>query len=284
LSAYYLAWTLLEEGKPVADGRVDKLAVPAQSKKVVTLKGFQYPAENGKEYMLNVEFRLKEAEPLLPKDWMVAHEQFQLTEYAYPTVEAIAAAQGAPVAEDVHLACLVLKGGDLTVTWNRWNGWIEYIDVDDTPMMEKGFALKPNFWRAPTDNDMGAGLQRRFAEWKEPGMRLKKEGLKWVKEGNNVVVTAEYELPRLECTLLMKYILTADGQLIVNQSLKAGENKEKKPHLFRFGIHVAQHAIGGVWQFVRHQTVRHSQPPFKVAMFRAGGENGGDEEYQKCPK
>jgi beta-galactosidase len=103
-------------------------------------------------------------------------------------------------------------------------------------MMEKGFALKPNFWRAPTDNDMGAGLQRRFAEWKEPGMRLKKEGLKCVKEGNNVVVTAEYELPRLECTLLMKYILTADGQLIVNQSLKAGENKEKKPHLFRFGM------------------------------------------------
>ncbi len=55
-------------------------------------------------------------------------------------------------------------------------------------------------------------------------------------------------------------------------------------HLFRLGIHAAQHTIGGIGQFVRHQTVRHSQPTFKVAMFRAGGENGGDEEYQKCPK
>ena len=167
---------------------------------------------------------------------MVAHEQFQLTEYAYPTVEAIVAAEGAPVSEDVHLACLILKGGDLTVTWNRWNGWIEYIDVNDTPMMEKGHALKPNFWRAPTDNDFGANLQRRFVDWKEPGLRLKRDSFKWAKEGNNMVVTAEYELPKLEATLLMKYTLTADGQLVVNQSLKAGENKEGKPQLFRFGM------------------------------------------------
>ena len=236
LSNYYLTWTLLEEGKAVANGRVDNLNVPAQGKKVVTLKGFKHPAKNGKEYMLNVEFRLKEAEALLEKDWMVAHEQFQLTEYAYPTVEAITAAEGDAVSEDVHLACLILKGGDLTVTWNRWNGWIEYIDVDDTPMMEKGHALKPNFWRAPTDNDMGAGLQRRFVDWKEPNLRLTKEGLTWSKEGNNMVVTAEYELPRLEATLQMKYILTVDGQLVVNQSLKAGENKEGKPQLFRFGM------------------------------------------------
>ena len=236
LTDYYLAWTLLEEGKEVANGRVDNLAVPAQGKKVVTLKGFKHPAANGKEYMLNVEFRLKEAQPLLAKDYMVAHEQFQLTEYAYPTVEAIAAAEGAPVSEDVHVACLILKGGDLTVTWNRWNGWIEYIDVNDTPMMEKGHALKPNFWRAPTDNDFGANLQRRFVDWKEPGLHLAKEGLTWTREGNNMVVTAQYELRKLEATLVMKYTLTADGQLIVNQSLKAGENKEGKPHLFRFGM------------------------------------------------
>ena len=86
LSDYYLTWTLLEEGKAVANGQVDKLNVPAQSKKVVTLKGFKHPEENGKEYFLNVEFHLKEAQPLLAKDFMVAHEQFQLTEYAYPTV------------------------------------------------------------------------------------------------------------------------------------------------------------------------------------------------------
>ena len=236
LADYYLAWVLLEEGKQVANGQVDNLVVPAQGKKVVTLKGFKHPAENGKEYMLNVEFRLKKAQPLLAKDYMVAHEQFQLTEYAYPTMEAITSAEGDAVSEDVHLACLILKGGDLTVTWNRWNGWIEYIDVNDTPMMEKGHALKPNFWRAPTDNDFGAGLQRRFVDWKNPELRLTEEGLTWTKEGNNVIVTAQYELPKFEATLIMKYTLTADGQLIVNQSLKAGENKEGKPHLFRFGM------------------------------------------------
>ena len=238
LSDYYLTWTLLEEGKPVADGIVDKLIVPAQAKRVVTLKGFKYPAENGKEYMLNVEFRLKHDIPLLKKDWMVAHEQIQISQYDYPTVEEVIAAEGAPVKEDVYVACLILKAGDLAVTWNRRTGWIEYIDVAGISMMEKGYALKPNFWRAPTDNDMGEGadLQRRFVDWKEPAINLKKEGLKWVKEGNNMVVTAEYDLPKLECTLAMKYIVTADGQLLVNQSLKAGEKKDRKPNLFRFGM------------------------------------------------
>ena len=236
LADYYMTWTLLKEGVAVANGKVDKLVVPAQGKKVVTLKGFEFPAENGKEYMLNVEFRLKHDVPLLKKDWMVAHEQFQLTEYDYPTVEEIVATEGTPVTEDVHVACLILKGGNLSVTWNRRNGWIEYIDVDDTPMMEKGYALKPNFWRAPTDNDMGANFQQRFVDWKNPELRMKHDSFKWTKEGNNMVVTAEYEMPKLECTLLMKYTLTADGQLMVNQSLKAGENKDKKPHLFRFGM------------------------------------------------
>ena len=196
LSDYYLTWTLLEEGKPVADGIVDKLIVPAQAKRVVTLKGFNYPAENGKEYMLNVEFRLKHDIPLLKKDWMVAHEQIQISQYDYPTVEEVIAAEGAPVKEDVYVACLILKAGDLAVTWNRRTGWIEYIDVAGISMMEKEYALKPNFWRAPTDNDMGEGadLQRRFVDWKEPAINLKKEGLKWVKEGNNMVVTAEYDL------------------------------------------------------------------------------------------
>jgi beta-galactosidase len=153
-------------------------------------------------------------------------------------VEEVIAAEGAPVKEDVYVACLILKAGDLAVTWNRRTGWIEYIDVAGISMMEKGYALKPNFWRAPTDNDMGEGadLQRRFVDWKEPAINLKKEGLKWVKEGNNMVVTAEYDLPKLECTLAMKYIVTADGQLLVNQSLKAGEKKDRKPNLFRFGM------------------------------------------------
>ena len=236
LSNYYLTWTLLEEGKAVANGKVDNLAVPAQGKKVITLKGFKHPVANGKEYMLNVEFCIKNETAMLEKDFMVAHEQFQLTEYAYPTTEAITAAEGEPVTEDVHVACLILKGGDLTVTWNRWTGWIEYIDINDTPMMEKGYALLPNFWRAPTDNDFGAGLQRNFVDWKEPELRLTKEGLTWTREGNNIIVTAQYEMPKLEATLVMKYTLTADGQLIVNQSLKAGENKKGKPHLFRFGM------------------------------------------------
>lgn len=35
-----------------------------------------------------------------------------------------------------------------------------------------GGTLKPNFWRAVTDNDMGANLQNKLKVWREPKMTL----------------------------------------------------------------------------------------------------------------
>ena len=257
LSKFYLAYTVLADGEPVAQGTLDKLSVPAQGRKVVTLPGFKAPANDGKEYLLNVEFRLKEAEPLMEKDQLVAHEQFALTDYAYPTVEALMAAGGS--AEEViqDNSCVIAQANGLTVTWNRRTGYIDYIDVDGKPMLEEGYSLTPNFWRAPTDNDFGAQLQSRFRVWQNPGFRLRRGGLKVDREGENNVVTADYESRLLEAVLHMKYVVTPDGQLIVSQSLEANvkfENEQpngdrrgrgpvmnvqplqEKPCMFRFGM------------------------------------------------
>ena len=264
LSNYYLCWTVLADGEPVAEGTLDKLPVAAQQKKVVTLPGFKAPTDGDKEYLLTVEFRLKEAEPLMKKDQMVAHEQFNLTEYAYPTVEGIVAeakAKGSvsDVIEDN--SCLIVNAGGMTVTWNRRTGFVDYIDVDGKPMLENGYSLMPNFWRAPTDNDFGANLQTRFRVWENPGLRLKRGSFKGEQQDGSYVVTADYELRMLEAVLHLKYIVTPDGQLIVNQNLEAnvkfeqeqaqaqqgGERRARrpemaveplreKPNLFRFGM------------------------------------------------
>ena len=51
------------------------------------------------------------------------------------------------------LACLTLSAGGMDITWNKATGWIDYIDLDGRPLMQKDASLKPDFWRAPTDND-----------------------------------------------------------------------------------------------------------------------------------
>ena len=58
---------------------------------------------------------------------------------------------------DSTLACLVVQSGKTVVTFNKRTGWIDYLDIDGKPMLEKGYAIRPDFWRAPTDKDYGAG-------------------------------------------------------------------------------------------------------------------------------
>lgn len=235
LKKYKLEWALLADGKVVKNGEIKELNIPAQGRKVFTIKDLNTPADS-KEYLLNIDFKLKDNDVLLEKGYVVAHQQHKLSGYKFPTVEEVSAREGEEIKEDVHVACLILSAGNLDVTFNRWNGFIDYIDVNGKPMFEDGFSLKPNFWRAPTDNDFGAGLQNRFRDWKNPEMRLKKGGFTWEKVGKNVVVKAIYNLPKLEADLTITYTLVPSGELIVNQALTTSANKENKPQLFRFGM------------------------------------------------
>lgn len=59
-------------------------------------------------------------------------------------------------------------------------------------MLKEGGCLAPNFWRAPTDNDFGANLHKKWNAWKNPGLKLLQ--LKTGMENNQAVVRAEYEM------------------------------------------------------------------------------------------
>ena len=101
-------------------------------------------------------------------------------------------------------------------------------------MFEKGYSLKPDFWRAPTDNDYGAGLQNNFAAWKNPQYNLK--SFKCTDNGQNKSVEAVYDMPGVSATLTMVYTLTPQGELLVDQKLDVNEQAQNKPSMMRFGM------------------------------------------------
>ncbi len=111
---------------------------------------------------------------------------------------------------------------------------MDYLDIDGQPVFEKGFSLKPDFWRATTDNDYGAGIQHKLAAWKQPEMKL--ISLTDSAKGGMHTVTARYEMPGVKANLQLAYTLTADGKLIINQKLDVDENAQQQPQLPRFGM------------------------------------------------
>lgn len=242
-----LEWRLLENGEVVAEGRNEKLEADPQTRTTVKLNGYKLPQTQG-EVTLQLYYRLKADRQLLKSGYAVARQEFLLQPYTFPTTEELLIARpvhtlsivpgkktpGVEVKKEEQLACLTLSAGGMQVTFNKQTGFIDYIDVDGTPMLEDGYSLKPDFWRAPTDNDYGANLQNRFGAWRNPSYRL--TAFNEELNGLNRQVTAEYDVPEVNAKLKLTYILTTNKQLIVTQELKVDKGAKDQPQLPRFGM------------------------------------------------
>ena len=231
-----LNWELRRNGCRVSSGAETDINVPAQGHQQMRLKGFSLPQQQDGEYTLVVKY-LVTNDPYLQPGHVLAEQEFVVNQYQFPTVQCLTkSAEGKPaVGKDEQLACITLKTDRMAVTFNRNNGWIDFIDVDGRPMLEEGYSLQPDFWRAMTDNDAGADLGRRLELWKNPKLNLKQ--ISEEADGKNRIVKASYEMPELQADLTLTYTLTPDSRLVVTQSLKThAADAKKMPHLFRFGM------------------------------------------------
>ena len=101
--------------------------------------------------------------------------------------------------------------GRLEATFNRRTGFIDYLDYNGQALLQPGHGVRPNFWRALTDNDYGAGFARMFANWRSPELKLQE--LTFHPSG----VTAVYDMPQLYCTLQLEYTIKPDSLLITEK-------------------------------------------------------------------
>ncbi len=245
LSNVVLQWVLEVEGQEVARGFNDNLEVKAQQRAVVRLNGYKPVEAGGKEVSLIVRYSEKKASPLMPAHYDIARQQFMLNGYVFPSLPELGSLAvpektkgSAPVqpavAKEEQLACLTLSAGGMDVTWSKSTGFVDYIDVNGKPMMEKGYSLMPEFWRPATDNDYGAGIQRRLGAWRSPHMKLEKFSDEVV--GNSRRVTANYDMPSVKGKLCLVYTLNPEGKLTVEQTLSVDTAAKAKPWLPRFGM------------------------------------------------
>ena len=223
-----LNWTLLRNGVPVRSGSVDRLDIAPQTSRDIRLP--LGDIDNSAEWLLNIDYTLNQAEPMLPAGFTVARDQIALTSPVAPT--RIAATGAAPEISESN-GTLTVSGRDFTVGINSANGLINRYDVAGTPMLLGNAEIRPNFWRAPTDNDYGASLQKEYRAWLNPEMRL--TSLTHAVEGSVAVVKATYDMPSVKATLSLSYTINPDGMVTVDQTLTATPGAEVSG-LFRFGM------------------------------------------------
>ena len=240
LSNYALAWSLEEDGVETQNGTIADLDVPAQQSRTYTIP-YDRSKITGKEVFLNIDFRLKNAEPLMTAGQVVAYAQLPVV-----TKQACEGDCSKMLAEGhgkkkMKLAAkkdnvVAVTTPNLTFKLDRTTGLISEYAYNGKSMLGEGGTLKPNFWRAPTDNDMGANFQKKFKVWKNPQMNLKNIDVKKDKKANTVTIVTSFDMPEVQGQMDITYLVFANtGAVKVTEDFKATEGA-KVSDMFRFGM------------------------------------------------
>ena len=223
-----LEWSVLHDGKTVRTGAVENLGIAPQQKSIVSADFGDFSGEG--EWFLNVSYSLKSQEGVLPAGQVIARQQIPLGNGSFEYHRA--ASHKAPSYSMSNSKSLIVKGNDFSLSFSG-DGWLDSYVTDGVQMIQKGFVLKPNFWRAPTDNDFGADLQNEYSAWKKPDLTL--QSFLTETTSCHVVATAVYKVEGTGALLTMTYHIGENGTVEVSQKMTADAGKEVA-NLFRFGM------------------------------------------------
>lgn len=239
LSKYRLVWSLLVNGKAAMTGIVEDLKVAPQQTVELQLG---YTANDvdvlgDGEIILNVSYVLKREDGLLDAGYEVAFDQMTISEYdaeAHFTTSC-SPTQGAPVIEGN-----VVKGDNFTIAFGE-DGFITSYKYCGTEMLSE--ALKPNFYRAPTDNDFGASgsdwkdKRHGWYEWRSISFE-KRSFVCEVRDGK-VCADAEYLIPQTGAVIKLSYEIDGAGAVKVAEAMTADKTNKKTKYILRYGMQMA---------------------------------------------
>jgi beta-galactosidase len=227
-----LLWELVLDGVVESMGSIENLNVNPQEQRT-----YKLPVSlNGKKFQeafVNVRYHLKKAQPFLPKDYKIASDQLHL-EGIWKNDIAIKGQD--EMTEIINEEIISFKSDKTEISFDKKTGFVNSYRYNKQVIIKIGHELRPNFWRAPNDNDMGAGLQKKLLVWKKAVDNATLLDFTYsFSKNQKISIEATYNLPTVHSKLSLHYEINSDGELSVKQSMTIDE-KENVPMLPRFGM------------------------------------------------
>ena len=149
-----LHWSVQEEGEVLRAGVVSLPSILPGARAVVPLPAEAHVSSPTKETFLNTSFVTQKATAWWERGYELAFSQFELGGRFAPEPDSDATT--APVQVSEHDGLVVVSGSDWSMTFAAASGGLQSWQVAGREMLSE--AVRPDFWRAPTDNDLGAGM------------------------------------------------------------------------------------------------------------------------------
>jgi beta-galactosidase len=225
-------WRLWQDGEELQDGPIADLDLAPGQSKQVTLPVKPFPPRPGREYFLELSFTLKDKQPWAPKGHEVAWDQFKLPEAAPAPAANVAAMPTLQVTQND--TDVVVLGKDFAARFDKKAGTLASLRSKNVELIEA--PLRPDFWRAPTDNDRGRDMARSQGLWREAhvGARLQQASVNEAPDGRVVTLQFTHALAKVEATWDTIYTVHGSGDIIVAARFKPA--RAGLPKLPRLGM------------------------------------------------
>lgn len=218
----YACEVMLEKEGKLLRKEPAEVSVPPLQSRTFPLP-FPVPEEEG-EYVWTISFCLKEDTAWAPSGHEIAFGQAAVRKGA----ENKSAEPGTASLRVIHGSYNIgIKGPDFEILFSKLYGGMTSYRCRGKELLAA--AVKPNFWRAPTDNDKGNMMPFRCGQWKiaslypdsrdyrDPAAAFRLENPVLKEEPDQVSVCYTYYLPTVPMhSVQLVYAVTSDGQVRVS--------------------------------------------------------------------
>ena len=219
------------DDRVVAEGALPALDIAPHATKQVSVPIPAITPEPGVEYWLDVTFALKADTPWAKAGHVLAREQMRLP-VAKPA-PAFATTALPELTVTGGTKAVVVKGADFAYGFDPATGLLTSVQWKGAEMLAG--PLRPDFWRAPNDNDRGSDMTKRLGIWRDAHRFLAVRSFRNETPAKGVVrLVLQADLASVKSRYDVVYTIYGTGDLVVEASFDPGE--AKLPDLPRFGM------------------------------------------------
>lgn len=227
-----LNWAITENGITVAKGILATDNFAAGGSRDYTIPWKKPSAKPGKIYHLNLNLVTTNDRPLLEKGHTLASEQFELPLTTMRATVKVSALPSVVATESGN--SIKVTGKTFAVEFDKTSGTISSFVFHGQPLVEQGPV--PNFRRAPLDNDVGSQMFIKCKPWWDASENRKVTSVVLDNRNDKAIsIAVTFSFPDANSTMTTVYLVSGRGDILVENSLKVGDNL---PWIPRLGVNL----------------------------------------------
>lgn len=230
LNQFHFTVQIKAEGQVLKEIHLKNISVETQTGKLIRipLEGINFKSNT--EYFVEISAKTKKRWGILSENFEVAHEQIPLASKfkKEPTKNDL---KSNITVEDSQETFQVFND-HVNLIFSKKEGRLVSYKFNKKELIKDRKGLKPNFWRAVTDNDFGSKMEKDNIGWKTASIQSEVIKFEHKKLDNGTInFEVTYNLPGVQTTCISNYTILGNGVIKIKNTLNESNYKGDIPRI-----------------------------------------------------